>query len=128
MWDAMVVGTKREVTDRASRGPPCQPRTDPNRSAVAAPDCHCTPSPGPALANECVQCKAAGLVVLQLKTHRRDGTTHLVMSPPEFMQRLAALVPCPRLHLIRSHGVPAPNATLRHASMSRTPGADAKAP
>ena len=31
---------------------------------------------------------------------RRDGTTHLVMSPLEFMQRLAALVPRPRLHLI----------------------------
>jgi len=43
----------------------------------------------------------------------RDGTTHLVMSPLEFMQRLAAgategrpsgaraAVPRPRLHLIR---------------------------
>ena len=29
------------------------------------------------------------------------------------MQRLAALVPRPRLHLIRFHGVLAPNATLR---------------
>ena len=27
----------------------------------------------------------------------RDGTTHIVMSPLEFMQRLAALVPRPRL-------------------------------
>jgi hypothetical protein len=35
------------------------------------------------------------------------------MSPLEFMQRLAALVPCPRLHLIRFHGVLAPNAKLR---------------
>jgi len=37
--------------------------------------------------------------VLKLKTPWRDGTTHLVMSPLEFMQRLAALVPRPRLHL-----------------------------
>ena len=44
---------------------------------------------------------------------RRDGTTHLAMSPLEFMQRLAALVPRPRLHLIRFHGVLAPNAKLR---------------
>ena len=43
----------------------------------------------------------------------RDGTTHLVMSPLEFMQRLAALVPRPRLHLIRFHGVLAPNAKMR---------------
>ena len=35
------------------------------------------------------------------------------MSPMEFMQRLAALAPRPRLHLIRFHGVLAPNAKLR---------------
>jgi len=45
----------------------------------------------------------------------RDGTTHIKMSPLEFMQRLAALVPRPRLHLIRFHGVLAPNAGLREA-------------
>ena len=67
----------------------------------------------PALANERVQTNAAGQVVLKLKTPWRDGTTHLVMSPLEFMQRLAALVPRPRLHLIRFHGVLAPNAKLR---------------
>ena len=55
----------------------------------------------PALANERVQTNAAGQVALKLKTPWRDGTTHLVMSPLEFMQRLAALVPRPRLHLIR---------------------------
>jgi len=60
-----------------------------------------------------VQCNAAGQVVLKLKTAWRDGTTHIVMSPLEFMQRLAALVPRPRLHLIRFHGVLAPNAKLR---------------
>ncbi len=67
----------------------------------------------PALANERVQCNAAGQVVLKLKTAWRDGTTPIVMSPLEFMQRLAALVPRPRLHLIRFHGVLAPNAKLR---------------
>jgi Putative transposase len=35
------------------------------------------------------------------------------MSPLEFMQRLPALVPRPRLHLIRFHGVLAPNAKVR---------------
>ena len=53
--------------------------------------------------------------MLKLKTPWRDGTTHLVMSPLELMQRLAALAPRPRLHLhlIRLHGVLAPNAKLR---------------
>jgi len=53
----------------------------------------------PALSDERVQLNAAGQVELKLKTPWRDGTTHLVMSPLEFMQRLAALVPRPRLHL-----------------------------
>ncbi len=35
------------------------------------------------------------------------------MSPLEFLQRLAALVPRPRLHLIRFQGVLAPHAKLR---------------
>jgi hypothetical protein len=38
--------------------------------------------------------------VLQLKTPYQDGATHIIMSPLEFMQRLAALAPRPRLHLI----------------------------
>ena len=37
------------------------------------------------------------------------------MSPLQFMQPLAALVPRPRLHLIRFHGVLAPHAKLRAA-------------
>ena len=52
-------------------------------------------------------------MVLTLKTPYRDGTTHIVMSPLEFMQRLAALIPRPRLNLIRFYGVLAPNAKLR---------------
>ncbi len=36
------------------------------------------------------------------------------------MQRLAALVPRPRLHLIRFHGVLAPNAKLRAMGPART--------
>jgi hypothetical protein len=67
----------------------------------------------PALSDERIQVNAAGQVELELKTPWRDGTTHLLMSPLEFMQRLAALVPRPRLHLIRYHGVLAPNAKLR---------------
>ncbi len=81
----------------------------------------------PALANERVQTNAAGQVVLKLKTPWRDGTTHLVMSPLEFMQRLAALVPRPRLHLIRFHGVLAPNAKLRSKVVPQQPEPPAQA-
>ena len=73
----------------------------------------------PAIANARLGCNGKGEVVLQLKSPWRDGTTHLRMSPLEFMQRLAALVPRPRLHLIRFHGVLAPNAGRRAAIVPR---------
>ena len=57
----------------------------------------------------------AGHIVLKLKTAWRNGTSHHVMEPMEFMQRLATLVSRPRLHLIRFYGVLAPNAKLRKA-------------
>jgi Putative transposase len=75
----------------------------------------------PAIANERLKRNRAGDVVLQLKSAFKDGTTHIVMSPAEFMQRLAALVPRPRLHLIRFHGVLAPNAKLRCEIIPRPP-------
>jgi len=75
----------------------------------------------PAIANERLK---RGDVVLQLKSAWRDGTTHIRVSPLEFMRRRAALVPRARLHLIRFHGVLAPNAGLRAAIV---PGAPAPA-
>ncbi len=77
--------------------------------------------PRPAIANARLKRNRAGQVVLQLKSAFRDGATHIVMSPLEFMQRLAALVPRPRLHLIRFHGVLAPNARLRAAIVPSPP-------
>ena len=59
-----------------------------------------------------------------LKTPWADGTTHLVLSPLELIEKLAALVPPPRLNLIRYHGVLAPNATDRAAIV---PGPQAEA-
>jgi len=48
----------------------------------------------PALSHKRLRRTSAGNVVLQLKTPYRDGTTHLVMTPLEFLQRLGG---CPRL-------------------------------
>ncbi len=53
----------------------------------------------------------------------REGTTHRVMSPLQFMQRLAARVPRPRLHQIRFHGVLAPNAKWRAQIVPKAPEA-----
>jgi Putative transposase len=57
----------------------------------------------------------------------RDGTTHIVLEPLDFIARLAALVPPPRIHLTRFHGVFAAHAALRAAItlVERGPGAQA---
>ena len=49
----------------------------------------------------------------QLKTPYRDGTTHVIFEPLDFIARLAALVPKPRVTLTRFHGVFAPNSRHR---------------
>jgi hypothetical protein len=50
----------------------------------------------PAVASERLALSASGQVRYQLKTPYRDGTTHTVLEPLDFMARLAALVPPPR--------------------------------
>ena len=50
-----------------------------------------------------------GLVVLELKRAFTDGTTHELFEPQDFIARLAAPVPRPRAHLMRYHGLFAPN-------------------
>jgi hypothetical protein len=50
-----------------------------------------------------------GRVVYQYKHPFRDGSTHVLLEPLDFIARLAALVPRPRLNLTRFHGIFAPN-------------------
>lgn len=54
-----------------------------------------------------------GRVRYELWTPWKNGTTHVEFEPIEFIAKLAALVPPPRAHLTRFHGVFAPNANLR---------------
>ena len=56
-----------------------------------------------------------GDVHWQLKTAYRDGTTQILLEPLDFLARLASLVPPPRRHLTRYHGVFAPHHALRAA-------------
>lgn len=50
-----------------------------------------------------------GSVLYQLKKMWDDGTTHVSFSPLDFIARIVALIPPPRAHLVRFHGVLAPN-------------------
>jgi hypothetical protein len=63
----------------------------------------------PAIALERLLINQPGQVVYNLKKPYDDGTTHIVMTPLELMERLAAIVPRPRVHLTRFAGVFAPH-------------------
>ena len=65
------------------------------------------------IAPERVSIDGDGLVVLELKRAFSDGSAHELFEPEDFVARLAALVPRPRAHLVRYHGLFAPNARER---------------
>jgi len=50
-----------------------------------------------------------GNVRYQLKTPYREGTTHVIFEPLDFIARLAALVPKPRVKIT---GTPSPVSTV----------------
>ena len=58
----------------------------------------------------------SGQVRYTLKIACRDGTTQIVLEPLDFIARLAAQVPPPRMHLTRYHGVFAPHSRRRRAA------------
>jgi len=64
-------------------------------------------------------------VRLALKTPYRDGTTHVIFEPEDFIARLVALVPKPRAHLTRYHGVFAPASPDRARVVPKTRAAAA---
>jgi hypothetical protein len=46
-----------------------------------------------------------GRLLYRLKKTWRDGTTHVVFEPGELLERLVAIIPPPRMHVVRYHGV-----------------------
>jgi hypothetical protein len=95
-------------------------RNGPRFHRVGAPDARslerlCRYITRPALCLERLSTNGAGQVVYQLKNPYRDGTTHILFSLADFVARLAALVPRPRINLTRYHGVFAPSSPMRRA-------------
>ena len=67
----------------------------------------------PAICAKRLSLTSTGKVRYELKTPFRNGTTHVIFEPLDFIARLAALVPKPRANLTRFHGVFAPNSKHR---------------
>ena len=66
-----------------------------------------------------------GRVTYLMKTARR-GSTHRVMSPVEFLARLAVLIPPPYFPLVRYHGVFAARSAWRHLVTPKPPASYAR--
>ena len=80
----------------------------------------------PAVSEKRLSLTANGNIRYQLKTQYRDGTTYVIFEPLDFIARLAALVPEPRVNLTRFHGVFAPNRRDRAAVTPAKRGKGAK--
>jgi hypothetical protein len=73
-----------------------------------------------ALSLERLEQDANGELMYRCNRPWSDGTTGMKLSPLERLEKLAALVPVPRVHLMRYAGCLAPHSTLR-AAMTPTP-------
>ena len=67
----------------------------------------------PAVATERLSELSDGRLLYRLKRPWRNGTTAVIFEPQDFLAKLAALVPAPRVHLVRFHGILGPAAALR---------------
>jgi hypothetical protein len=67
----------------------------------------------PPISDERLRTAADGSILLRLKTPWKDGSTHIVYEPLDFIAKLAALVPRPHKNLVVYHGVLAANAAWR---------------
>ena len=60
-----------------------------------------------------------GRLAYRMKRPASSGATVLVLTPGEFLRHLTALIPPPRVNLVRFFGVLAPNARLREHVVPR---------
>jgi hypothetical protein len=79
----------------------------------------------PPIATDRLSLREDGRLELRLKRPWRDGTTAFVFQPHELIERLVAIVPRPRAHLVRYSGVLAPAFGARAQIV---PGADRAPP
>ncbi len=72
----------------------------------------------PPVAQERLRLTGGGHVLVELKSARADGTSHLLFEPLALLEKPAALTPRPRINLVLSHGVLAPHARRRSRAVA----------
>lgn len=73
----------------------------------------------PPIANDRLSELPDGRLALKLKQAWRNGTTHVVFTPHELIEKLIPLIPRPRAHVVRYHGILGPAAKKRDQVVSR---------
>lgn len=74
----------------------------------------------PLLALERLSESSHGHLLDELAHPRTDGSTHVLLDPLELIEKLCVLVPAPRTHLLRYHGVLAAHAAWRSLIVPRS--------
>ncbi len=85
------------------------PVTDSDAHDSAALARLCRYGARPPFALDRIRIDDTGRVRYRLKRRTRSGATELCFDPADFLARLATLIPPPRTHSVRYHGVFAPN-------------------
>jgi hypothetical protein len=73
----------------------------------------------PPIAQERLERAPDGAVVLRLRRPWTDGTRAIRFEPSEFLEKLAAMIPKPRINLLVYHGVFGPHARGRQDAVRR---------
>ncbi len=73
----------------------------------------------PPIAQERLSRTSDGKVLLRLRRAWRDGTRAIRFEPSEFLEKLASMVPRPRINLLIYHGVFGPHARCRKDAVRR---------
>lgn len=68
----------------------------------------------PPVAMDRLHLRPDGLITYKLKKKYKDGTERLLFSPMELLEKLSAIVPKPRTHVTRYHGLFAPHSKHRN--------------
>jgi hypothetical protein len=72
----------------------------------------------PPLAQDRLQLTDDGRVLMELRRPWSDGTTHLLFEGTELLEKLAAIIPRPRINLVLYYGLLAPRARWRSLVVS----------
>ena len=76
----------------------------------------------PPVAQDALQLTGDGKILLTMNRRWRDGTRAVLFEPHELIEKLAALIPKPRINLLLYHGVVGPAARMRNAAVSAARG------